>query len=234
MNFIFKHIFLLFLRTEILINELKFKCIIFNTNLMILPIVGYGDPVLRKVGEEITPEYPNLKETIANMYETMYNAYGVGLAAPQIGKAIRLFIVDTEPFVESDEDDEEAEFTKEEKEYLMKFKRVFINARIIEESGKEWKFNEGCLSIPKIREDVLRLDKIKMEYYDEHFKKHVEEFDGLAARVIQHEYDHIEGKLFTDRISPLRRKLISGKLSDISKGKVGAEYRIKVYQPKVK
>ncbi len=205
---------------------------------MILPIVVYGDPVLRKVGEEITKDYKDLDQLLKDMFETMYHAKGVGLAAPQIGKAIRLFIVDTEPFVESDdeeeEEDTEPEFTKEQKEYLRKFKRVFINARILEETGTEWKFNEGCLSIPKIREDVARLDKIKMEYYDEHFKKHVDEFDGLAARVIQHEYDHIEGKLFTDRISPLRRKLISGKLSDISKGKVGADYRIKVYQPKVK
>lgn len=201
---------------------------------MILPIVVYGDPVLRQVGAEIDANYPDLKKLISNMYETMYEAAGVGLAAPQIGKAIRLFIVDTQPFVESDEEeeDEEAEFTKEEKEFLMKFKRTFINARIIEESGTEWKFSEGCLSLPKIREDVMRKPKIKIEYFDEHFKKHIEEFDGLAARVIQHEYDHIEGKLFTDRISAFRRKMVTGKLNDISKGKVFPDYKIKIYQGK--
>ncbi len=201
---------------------------------MILPIVVYGDPVLRKVCTGLSKDDPALETLIADMFETMYNAQGVGLAAPQVGKALRLFVVDTHPFVdgEDEKEDEDPEFTKEEREYLKAFKRVFINARMLEETGKEWKFNEGCLSIPKIREDVLRPAKIKIEYYDEHFTKHVEEFDGLAARVIQHEYDHIEGKLFTDRISPLRRRLISGKLSDISKGKISAEYKTKVYQSK--
>ncbi len=198
---------------------------------MILPIVVYGDPVLRKVCEEIDEKDESLPKLIQDMFDTMYNAKGVGLAAPQIGKAVRLFIVDTHPFVEDDEDDEdeEPEFTKEEREYLRQFKRIFINAHMLEETGKEWKFNEGCLSIPKIREDVSRNEKIKIEYYDENFKKHVEEFDGLAARVIQHEYDHIEGKLFTDRISALRRKLLAGKLTDISKGKIGADYKTKLY-----
>lgn len=201
---------------------------------MILPIVVYGDPVLRKVGVEITKDYEGLDKLIADMFDTMQNAKGVGLAAPQIGKAIRLFVVDTFPFVEDDDEEEEEdpEFTKEERAFLKQFRRVFINAKMLEETGEEWKFNEGCLSIPKIREDVSRPGKIKIEYYDEKFKKHVEEFDGLAARVIQHEYDHIEGKLFTDKISALRRKLISGKLNDISKGKVGADYKIKVYSPK--
>ncbi len=202
---------------------------------MILPIVVYGDPVLRKAGEEISKDYKDLDTFIADMFDTMNNAKGVGLAAPQVGKAIRLFIVDTEPFVDGEEEEEEGEepeFTKEEREFLKKFKQVFINARMLEETGKEWKFNEGCLSIPKIREDVLRKAKIKIEFYDEHFKKHVEEFDGLAARVIQHEYDHIEGKLFTDKISPLRRKLIAGKLTDISKGKITADYKTKVYAAK--
>ncbi|MCD6067759.1 MAG: peptide deformylase [Bacteroidetes bacterium] len=199
---------------------------------MILPIVVYGDPVLRKVGVDITKDYPGLEKLIADMFETMYNASGVGLAAPQIGKAIRLFIVDTEPFADSDDEEDDEEFTKEEREQLKKFKQVFINARILEETGEEWKFNEGCLSIPKVREDVLRNEEVTIEYYDEKFKKHTETYDGLIARVIQHEYDHIEGKLFTDRVSPLRRKLISGKLNDISKGKLSADYKTKVYLAK--
>ncbi|HEY1040404.1 MAG TPA: peptide deformylase [Bacteroidia bacterium] len=199
---------------------------------MILPIVVYGDPVLRKVATDIDKDYPNLDKLIADMFETMYNASGVGLAAPQIGKAIRLFIVDTEPFAESDSEEDDDEFTKEERAELMAFKRVFINAKILEETGEEWKFNEGCLSIPRIREDVSRNAEVTIEYYDEKFKKHKETFNGLIARVIQHEYDHIEGKLFTDKISPLRRKLISGKLNDISKGKISADYKTKVYVAK--
>jgi len=199
---------------------------------MILPIVVYGDPVLRKVCVDIEKDYAGLEKLIADMFDTMNNASGVGLAAPQIGKAIRLFIVDTHPFVDSDDEEDDDEFTKEEREQLEKFKRVFINARMIEEVGEEWKFNEGCLSIPKIREDVSRNEEITIEYYDEKFKKHTETFNGLIARVIQHEYDHIEGKLFTDKISPLRRKLISGKLTDISKGKIGADYKTKVYVAK--
>jgi len=196
---------------------------------MILPIVVYGDPVLRKTAEEITKDFPNLDKLISDMFETMYNAAGVGLAAPQIGKAIRLFIVDTEPFANSDDEDDDEEFTKEEREQLQSFKRVFINATILEEKGKEWKFNEGCLSIPRIREDVARQEEVTIEYWDENFEYHKETYNGLIARVIQHEYDHIEGKLFTDRISPLRRKLLTSKLSDISKGKIRAEYKIKVY-----
>src|ERR1700741_3549448 len=139
---------------------------------MVLPIVVYGDPVLRKVCADIDKDYPNLDKLIADMFETMYNASGVGLAAPQSGKAIRLFIVDTEPFAQSDNEEDDDEFTKEEREQLMAFKRVFINARIIDESGEEWKFNEGCLSIPKIREDVSRTAEVTIEYYDEKFKKH--------------------------------------------------------------
>jgi peptide deformylase len=198
---------------------------------MILPIVVYGDPVLRKVGSVIDKNYPELNQLIENMFETMYNAGGVGLAAHQIGKAIRLFIVDTEPFAGNDDEDDD-EFTKEEKEQLKVFKKIFINAKIIEETGDEWKFNEGCLSIPKLREDVLRSSLVTIEYYDEKFKKHTETYDGLIARVIQHEYDHIDGKLFTDRLSALRRKLIIGKLNDISKGKVKADYKTKVYAGK--
>lgn len=188
---------------------------------MILPIVGYGDPVLRKVGEEITPEFPNLKETIANMYETMYNACGVGLAAEQVGLSIRLFVVDTSPFGE-DED-----LPKEEQVLLKGFKRTFINAKMIKEEGEEWGFNEGCLSIPEVREDVFRNEKITIEYFDEDFNKKTEVFDGLIARVIQHEYDHIEGILFTDRISSLKKRLIQKKLQNIMEGKTRPDYKMK-------
>ena len=191
---------------------------------MILPIVGYGDPVLRKVGEAITPEYPNLKETIANMYETMYNAYGVGLAAPQVGIAIRLFVIDTTPF--SDDDD----LPSEEQKDLKGFKKTFINAKIVKEEGEEWSFNEGCLSIPDVREDVYRKPTVTIEYCEEDFVVKTEVFDGLVARVIQHEYDHIEGKLFIDYLKPLKRKLLKGKLDDITKGKVKVDYRM-VYKP---
>lgn len=188
---------------------------------MILPIIGYGDPVLRKVGEEISKDYPNLKEVIANMYETMYNAYGVGLAAPQVGLAIRLFIVDCEPFSDSDD------LSKEEAAQLKGFKKTFINAKILKEEGEEWGFNEGCLSIPEVREDVFRHEQITIEYYDEDFNKKTEVFDGLIARVIQHEYDHIEGILFTDRISSLKKRLISKKLQNIMEGKTRPDYKMK-------
>jgi len=188
---------------------------------MILPIVAYGDVVLRKKGYNISAEYPNLNTLIGNMYETMYSAHGVGLAAPQIGLAIRLFIVDTEPF-STDED-----LDDQEKEILSNFKQTFINPTILNEEGDEWAFNEGCLSIPDIREDVFRQPKIKLEYFDEKFVKHTEEFDGLIARVIQHEYDHIEGILFTDRLSPLKKRIIKGKLMNISKGKIDVDYRMK-------
>lgn len=198
---------------------------------MILPIVVYGDPVLRKVGVDIDKNYEGLDELIKNMFATMYNANGVGLAAPQIGKAIRLFVIDTGPFAESD-DEEDDEFTPEQKKQLKAFKKVFINARILVEEGTEWKFNEGCLSIPKIREDVNRKPNIEIEYYDEKFVKHKEKYDGVIARVIQHEYDHIEGKLFTDIISPFKRKMISGKLNDIANGKISADYKTRVYRSK--
>ena len=199
---------------------------------MVLPIVVYGDPVLRKMCAEVEKDMPGLDELIADMFETMYRARGVGLAAPQVGKPVRLFIVDTEPFAESDDDDEEEEFTPAQKSELKAFKKVFINARMIEETGDEWKFNEGCLSIPKIREDVARRPEITIEYFDENWKKHTEHFDGVIARVIQHEYDHIEGRLLTDRISPFKRKLIAGKLNDIAAGKLSADYKTKVYRPK--
>jgi peptide deformylase len=201
---------------------------------MVLPIVIYGDPVLRKKCEDIDATYTGLSQLIKDMFETMYAASGVGLAAPQIGKAVRLFIVDTEPFaeMEEDEDEEDAEFTPEQRKELEAFKKIFINARIVEEEGTEWKFNEGCLSIPKIREDVSRKPTITIEYVDENFKAHKETYDGVIARVIQHEYDHIEGVLFTDKVGPFKRKLIAGKLNDLAAGKVNADYKVKVYRPK--
>ncbi|WP_411894634.1 peptide deformylase [Winogradskyella sp. A2] len=188
---------------------------------MILPIVAYGDPVLKKKAKDIDKDYPRLSELIENMYETMYGAYGVGLAAPQIGLPIRLFLVDTEPFAEDDS------FSEKEQEQLKNFKRTFINAQILEEEGDEWAFNEGCLSIPDVREDVFRQPKIKIQYQDENFDTYVEEFDGLIARVIQHEYDHIEGVLFTDKLSSFKKRLIKGKLSNISKGKIKIDYKMR-------
>lgn len=195
--------------------------LIFKIKIMILPIVGYGSPVLRIVGETLLPEYPNLKETIANMYETMYNAYGVGLAAPQVGLSIRLFVIDTTPFG----DDED--LPDSEQLALKGFKRTFINAKMLKEEGEEWGFNEGCLSIPDVREDVYRNEKITIEYYDEDFNVKTEVFDGLIARVIQHEYDHIEGILFTDLISSLKKQLIKKKLQNIMDGKNRPDYKMK-------
>ena len=195
---------------------------------MILPIVGYGDPVLRKIGEDISKDYPNLDELIANMYQTMYNAMGIGLAAPQIGLAIRLFVIDTEPFSDSEN------LSETEKTLLKSFKRTFINAKMIVEEGEQWGFNEGCLSIPDVREDVFRHEKITIEYYDEQFVKKTETFDGLIARVIQHEYDHIEGILFTDLISSLKKQLIKKKLANIMDGKARPDYRMRFCNKKVK
>jgi peptide deformylase len=188
---------------------------------MILPIVAYGDAVLRKKAEDISEDYPKLSELITTMYETMYDAYGVGLAAPQIGLPIRLFVIDTNPFSDDDE------LSESEQKQLASFKRTFINAKILEESGDEWAFNEGCLSIPDVREDVFRKPKVKIQYQDEQFKTHVEEFDGLIARVIQHEYDHIEGILFTDKLSALKKRLIKARLSNISKGNIRVDYKMR-------
>lgn len=188
---------------------------------MILPVIAYGDPVLRKQAVPITSEYPKLSELIANMWETMYHASGVGLAAPQIGLPIRLFVIDASPFGE-DEDLPEAE-----RNQLKNFKRVFINATIESETGKSWVFNEGCLSIPDIREDVTRLDTVTLRYLDENFKEHTEVYDGLLARIIQHEYDHIEGVLFTDKLSSLKKRLLKGRLADISKGKIKVDYNMR-------
>jgi peptide deformylase len=188
---------------------------------MILPIVAYGDPVLKKKAVDIDPSYPNLDGLISDMYETMYGAYGVGLAAPQIGLAIRLFVVDTEPFAEDDI------YSEEEKNQLKAFKKTFINAQIIEEEGEEWSFSEGCLSIPDIREDVKRQPKIKIQYQDENFESHEEVYEGLIARVIQHEYDHVDGILFTDKLSSFKKRLLKGKLNNISKGKIKVDYRMR-------
>lgn len=181
---------------------------------MILPIVAYGDPVLRKKAVHLKRDHPELKELIQDMFDTMYAAAGVGLAAPQIGKSIRLFITDGKPF-----EDEEKE--------LADFKKVFINAQILDEEGDKWVFNEGCLSIPGIREDISRCEHVHLRYMDENFNEKTETFTGLAARIIQHEYDHIEGILFTDKLSPLKKRLIKGKLTDISIGKVDVEYKMR-------
>jgi peptide deformylase len=188
---------------------------------MILPIVAYGDPVLRKTCKKVETDDPDLKALIASMFETMYKASGVGLAAPQVGLAKRLFVIDATPFA----DDEE--LSSEEQKELKGFKKVFINAKMEEESGKNWLFNEGCLSIPDIREDISRRDTITITYLDENFKSHTETYDGLLARVIQHEYDHIEGILFTDKLSSLKKRLLKGKLSNISKGKINVDYRMR-------
>lgn len=191
---------------------------------MIYPIVAYGDPILKKRCEEIEEDHEGLEDIINNMFETMENANGVGLAAPQVGKSIRLFIVDASPFSEDEELDEET------REYLADFTRVFINPILIEETGEKWPFQEGCLSIPDIREEIIRKPDIIIEYYDENFELQEEELSGLVARVVQHEYDHIEGMLFTDRMSPLKRRLLKGKLTDIANGNIEHKYRMRFYK----
>lgn len=189
---------------------------------MILPIVAYGNPVLRKVAHDIDPEYPNLSKLIEDMWETLYASAGVGLAAPQVNKDIRLFLVDSEQiFRQMNEDKEKHNYPD-----VPGIKQVFINARIKELDGFEWTYNEGCLSIPKVREDIKRQSVVTIEYLDEHFQHHMRSYQGLTARIILHEYDHIEGKLFIDHITPLKRKLLKGKLTDISKGKVKVDYKM--------
>lgn len=183
---------------------------------MILPIVAYGDPVLRKVGSDIDKNYPDLQKLIDNMFATLANANGVGLAAPQVGKPIRLFVVDGSPFADDDKHPE-----------LIDFKKIFINVHIVEEKGEEWVYNEGCLSIPHIREDVKRKPTIRVKYLDENFIPHEEIFTGIPARIIQHEYDHIDGRLFIDRINTLRRTLLKSRLSDITKGNIEVDYKMK-------
>ncbi|MBP6458697.1 MAG: peptide deformylase [Crocinitomicaceae bacterium] len=190
---------------------------------MILPVVAYGDPVLKKEAIDIDVNFPALTELISNMFDTMYNAQGVGLAAPQIGQSIRLFIVDGSPFLDEEEDEKDPRA-----EGLEDFKKVFINPVIHDEKGEEWGFNEGCLSIPKIREEVYRKPEICISYYDENWVFHKEViFKGYAARIIQHEYDHIQGVLFTDHLSMLKRKLLNKKLTNISKGLIVVDYRMK-------
>jgi len=181
---------------------------------MILPIVAYGTPVLRKKGEAIDKDFPDLDKLIKNMFETMENANGVGLAAPQIGKAIRLFVIDSKPMIDDDSDEKG-------------LREVFINAEKVEETGDEFKYTEGCLSIPKITEDVSRKDTLTLRYFDKNWKEHTKTFTGMTARVIQHEYDHIDGVLFTDYLSPLKRKLLKGRLQKISKGEIDVDYRMK-------
>ena len=188
---------------------------------MILPVVAYGHPVLRKVATDITPDYPGLTELIANMWETLYNSNGVGLAAPQVNHAIRLFLVDSLQIVENADEEDKAEFANEKP-----IKRTFINAHIKSVTGTPWAYNEGCLSIPKIREDVSRPEKVTISYVDEHFQPHTETFDGITARIILHEYDHIDGKLFIDHITPFKRRMLKSKLDDIMKGKIRTDYRM--------
>ena len=188
---------------------------------MILPIVAYGSPILRKVCTDIEPGYPDLEKLIADMWETMYNSNGVGLAAPQINHDIRLFVIDSEQIFLNQDEDEKGEYPDEPG-----YKGVFINAHIVELGGDEWSYNEGCLSIPKVREDVMRRQEVKLTFQDENFETHTKTFDGITARVILHEYDHTEGKLFIDYMKPLRRTLIRRKLDDISKGKISMDYRM--------
>ena len=195
---------------------------------MILPILAYGSPVLKKIAIDITPNYPNLNGLISNMWETMYAAKGVGLAAPQIGLSIRLFVIDATPFLD-DENMDDFELNS-----IKNFKKVFINPKIINENGSLWEFNEGCLSIPEIREDVSRRSKIIIEYFDENFQFHRLELSGLAARVVQHEYDHIEGILFTDHVSSLKKRLIKRKLNNISSGSIKVDYEMKFNIKKLK
>ncbi len=188
---------------------------------MILPIVAYGTPVLRTTAREIAPDYPNLEKLIADMWETLYASNGVGLAAPQVNKNIRLFIVDSIQLFANQEPEDKGKYPDEPG-----FKKVLINAKIKQLNGELWVYNEGCLSIPKIREDIVRPETVNIEYADENFQPHTEIFNGITARIIQHEYDHIEGKLFIDYIKPFRKKLLHGKLSDITKGKVKVDYKM--------
>jgi peptide deformylase len=188
---------------------------------MILPIVAYGAPILRTVAKDIDPDYPGLAKLIEDMWETMYASNGVGLAAPQINRDIRLFVMDSKQIFTNLDAEDEGKFPDGPG-----IKQVFINPHIVELHGDEWPYNEGCLSIPKIREDIYRTQEVTIEYFDENFEPHTGTFDGVTGRIIQHEYDHIEGKLFIDYMKPLKRKLLKGKLDDISKGKVKVDYKM--------
>jgi peptide deformylase len=188
---------------------------------MILPIVAYGANILRKKALDISSDYPNLEKLISDMWETMYASNGVGLAAPQINKDIRVFVMDSAQIFENQDEEDKGKYNDEPG-----FKRIFINAHLAKLEGKEWPYNEGCLSIPKIREDVMRPEKVTLEYLDEKFQPHTETFTGISARIIQHEYDHIEGKLFIDYLKPFKKKLLQGKLKDISKGNIKTDYKM--------
>jgi peptide deformylase len=188
---------------------------------MILPIVAYGAPVLRTVCKDIDKDYPGLEQLIADMWETMYYSNGVGLAAPQINRDIRLFVIDSHQVFDNLDDDEKGKYPDEPGT-----KQVFINAHVQKLNGKEWAYNEGCLSIPKIREDVLRNEEVTISFVDENFEPHTNTYNGVTARIILHEYDHLEGKLFIDYMKPLKRKLLKGKLDDISRGKVNVDYKM--------
>lgn len=188
---------------------------------MVLPIVAYGNPVLRKVGMEISPDYPGLQKLIEDMWETMYNSKGVGLAAPQVNKDIRLFVMDSIQILENLEEDEKNYYPGDEG-----YKGIFINAKVKELDGDEWSYNEGCLSIPKVREDILRKESVTIHFFDENFTEHTQTFTGITARVILHEYDHIDGKLFIDYLKPLKKNLLKRKLNDISRGKISVDYRM--------
>ncbi|MCH5597165.1 peptide deformylase [Niabella ginsengisoli] len=188
---------------------------------MILPIVAYGNPVLRKVAADVEPDYPGLKELIANMWETMYGSNGVGLAAPQINRSLRIFVVDSQQIIENLEEDEADLYPGDNG-----IKKVFINAYVKELNGEPWTYNEGCLSIPKVREDVTRHESVTIEYEDEDFNLHTDTYTGITARVILHEYDHIEGKLFIDHLPALKKQLLKRKLSDISSGKIKVDYKM--------
>jgi peptide deformylase len=188
---------------------------------MILPIVAYGSPILRKVSNDISPDYPELNKLVDDMWETMYNSKGVGLAAPQVNRDIRLFVMDSVQIIDALEEDEKNEYPGDKG-----YKGVFINSKISFLNGEEWAYNEGCLSIPKIREDVFRKRQVTINFFDEFFTLHTKTFTGITARVILHEYDHIDGKLFIDYLKPLKRKLLKRKLDDISKGNINVDYRM--------
>ena len=188
---------------------------------MILPIVAYGSPVLRKVALDINSDYPGLQKFIEDMWETMYASNGVGLAAPQVNKDVRIFVMDSAQIFTSQEEEDKGHYPDEPG-----IKRLFINPHVIELEGEDWSYNEGCLSIPKIREDILRPETVTLEYLDENFQPHTETFNGLTARIIQHEYDHLEGKLFIDYMKPFKKKMLQGKLNDISKGKIKVDYKM--------
>ena len=190
---------------------------------MIFPIVAYGHPVLRSVAAEIDATYAGLPKLIEDMWETMYASNGVGLAAPQINRPIRLFVVDSAQIFANMDEEEKAENVYPDTPGV---KQVFINAHVVEEGGEDWAYNEGCLSIPKIREDIYRAEEVTLRYVDENFQEHTTTFSGITGRVILHEYDHIDGKLFIDHISPLKRKLYKRKLDDISKGSIRVDYRM--------